>query len=190
MFGVPDRPAAEQPAEATVGALLEETRWMHDEERRYGQALDTRLTVSAGFVGLILALVVGGYFGASGVQGSVAIFVDILYVVYVVLLTTSILIAVSPWARSMIAKLRGEEDAAPWCRVGIDDEALDGFSGALAAEPAVQVEQRMIATLVEAIKDERSLNGARWKALRLGVLGLAAALAALATQGIVLLFAV
>ena len=162
---------------------------MHEEERRYGQALDTKLTVSAGFAGLILALVGTRNIGGNLVQGSVSVFIDVLYVSYVALFVVSILIAVSPWAISVIARLRGEEDAVPWQRIGIDDDVLDGFSGALAAEATVQVERRMIATFVEAIKAQRDANGMRWKALRLAVLGLAAALVVLALQGIILLFA-
>jgi hypothetical protein len=98
-------------------------------------------------------------------------------------------LAISVLIRARTVRLGGVEMSAPWRRSGVNDEVLDKFSGEFTAEPTVEIERRMIATLVEGIKDQRELNSKRWKVFRLAALGLVAALLAIAGMGGVLVFA-
>jgi hypothetical protein len=53
-----------KPSATTVSALLDEARWLLDEERVQGERLDTKLFQLAGVAGVILAIVAP--MGANG----------------------------------------------------------------------------------------------------------------------------
>ena len=186
MTDVQDTSIGEEPLATTVTALLDEARWMHDEERLHGERLDTRLGLLAGFAGLILAIVAP--MGANIFQGSINVFFEVFYLATVVLLLSSAVLAISVLVRTRTIRLGGEEVSAPWRRIGVNDEVLDKFSGEFTVEPTVEIERRMIATLVEGTKDQRELNGKRWNVLRLAACGLALALLGVVGQGVVLVF--
>jgi len=178
----------EEPLASTVAALLDEARWMHDEERLHGERLETRLGLLAGFAGLILAVVAP--MGPNAFEDETTqLFYRVSYMAALLLLAGSAGLAISALVRARIVRLGGVEMSAPWRRIGVNDEVLDKFSGEFTAEPTVEVERMMIATLVEGVKDQRELNGKRWNVFRLAAFGLVAALLAVAGMGGVLVFA-
>lgn len=175
------------PLAASVSALLEEARWLLDDEQLRGARLDTKLVLLAGLAGLMLAIVAP--MGASGFQGTPGTLFDLLYAATVLLLAGSALLALSIAAGTRVVRSGGEVGTPPWRQTGAGNEVLDKLAGEFTAEPPVRVEQRMIATVVEGIKDQRVLNGRRWGVLKLAAFSLVAALLALMGQGITLLFA-
>jgi len=183
--GVQDTPTGEKSNPETVGALLDEARWILDEERAHGERLDSRLAVLTGFAGLILVLVSpGGLFPVTDVG---TVLLEVSYVASLLLLVLVTLLAVSVLFRARIVWLGGGEGPAP-SRVGVGDDVLDRFNGELSVEPTIQIELRMIATLVESVKTQRDLNHLRWKRFRQAAITLVGALLLVAVQGILVLF--
>jgi hypothetical protein len=188
MVDIQDPQSQREPIDATVSMLLDEARWMHDEERLQGERLDNRLGLLAGFAALILALVVPGG-GWALAFGAADLFLKVFYLGSIVLLASSALLAISILFRTRLYGLGGADGPVPWRRIGVDDDVLDEFAGELAAQPTAAVERRMTAALVEDVKDRRDLNWRRWSVLRIAALGVGAALVLLVAQGVVAVFA-
>jgi len=168
----------------TVRALLDETRWMLEEERAEGARLDTRLAVLTGFAGLTLALIAPTF--GNPLPGVSGIFFDVFYTGALLLLALAALLSASVLFKVKIIWL----DLAPGnpSRTGAGEELLDEL-GRLSDEPTMQVERRITATLAERIEEQRAGNDLRWTRFRLAVLALVSALLLVAAVAILVLFA-
>lgn len=191
MFGgvtdVQGSSTGEEPLATTVSALLDEARWLLDEERVQGERLDTKLFLLAGVAGVILAIVAP--MAANGFFGGPGIVYEVFYGAAVLLLAGSVLLSLSIAAETKIVRSGGKEVASPRRRALGGDDLLDKLEGEFALEAVVQVEQRMITTVVEGIRNQRHLNGSSWRVLKLAAFSFVAALLALVGQGITLLLA-
>jgi len=169
----------------TVRALLDETRWMLEEERADGARLDTRLAVLTGFAGLTLALTAPTF--GNPLPGVSGIFFDVFYTGAVLLLALTALLSVSVLFKVKVIWLDGGEVANPRRTSG--DDLLGELGGQLNAEPTMQVERRITATLVERIDEQRAWNDLRWTRFRLAALTLVAALLLVVAEALLVLFA-
>jgi len=170
---------------ATVTAVLQEVQRLLDEERRHGEAIDARLGQLTGFAGLILTLITP--LGAEHLNEGNGSAFDLFYILSVAVLAISALLAVMVWLRARTVKVDGEEIRVPWRqRIGMESEALDQLAGPLTGEATVELEKRLITTVVRTIKDQQELNGDKAEVLRRVSFGIAVALVAVAAQALIL----
>jgi hypothetical protein len=165
--------------QATVKELFEIVRALWDDERSRGQGLEAKTSTLAGFTGAILAL--------TATLGREVLTLDLgqvgdpvqrlLFALAVVALVVGALIAV-------FGVLRPQE------RRAITVSALRKFSEfPLVASPPVEVQGRMIVTLVNALEHERYVNNRKAKLSRLAGLALAVGLTGVALQALVMVAA-
>lgn len=178
-------PRGDESIPTTVTAVLHEVQRLLDEERRHGEAIDSRLGQLTGFAGLILTLIAP--LGAEHLnEGNGASF-DLFYILSIVVLAISALLAIMVWLRKRPVTVDGEEIQVPWRqRIGMESEALDQLAGPLTGEPAVELEKKLITTVIRTIKDQQDLNGRKANVLRHVSFGIAVALVAVAAQALIL----
>jgi hypothetical protein len=166
----------QEPSPDAVAELLAMLQRILDDERARGQGLDAKTSTLAGFSGAILALT-----GTLGPQlfeeplGAVAEpLVRVLYVLTVAALAVGAVLAVA-------GVLRPQE------RLGIATEELERFGQfPLIAAPRIEIQGRMINTMVEALVHERRLNDRKARLTRYTGLFLAIGFAGVAAEALTL----
>jgi hypothetical protein len=181
----PHLDTADESIPTTVTAVLREVQRLLDEERRHGEAIDSRLGQLTGFAGLILTLIAP--LGAEHLNEGNGPSFDVFYILSIAVLAVSALLAIMVWLRKRSVKVDGEELQVPWRkRIGMEGEALDQLAGPLTGEPTIELEKRLITTTVKTIKDQQDLNGRKAEVLRQVSFGIAVALVAVAAQALIL----
>lgn len=166
-----------------VSTLLDEARWIFEEEQSEGARLETRLAVLTGFAGLIMSLVAPTF--GNPLNGVSGVFFDVFYVGSLALLALAALLPVSVLFSPGATWLSGGRAM----RSGrADDELLDELGRGLGAESSMQIERRITATLVKGIGEQRIRNDLRGSRFRLAALALGAALLLIAVEAILVLF--
>jgi hypothetical protein len=169
----------------TVKVVLLEVQRLLDEERRHGEAIDSRLGQLTGFAGLILTLITP--LGAEHLKEGNGTSFDLFYIGSVAVLAASALFAITVWLRARMVKVDGEEIQVPWRkRIGMEGDALDQLAGPLTGEPTVELEKKLITTTIRTIKDQQDLNGRKAEVMRGVSFGIAVALIAVAAQALIL----
>jgi hypothetical protein len=169
---------------STVKVVLQEVQRLLDEERRPGEAIDSRLGQLTGFAGLILTLITP--LGAEHLREGNGTPFDLFYIGSVAVLAASALFAITVWLRARTVKVDGEEIQVPWRkRIGMEDDALDQLAGPLTGEPTVELEKKLITTTIRTIKDQQDLNGRKAEVMRGVSFGIAVALVAVAAQALI-----
>ncbi len=184
MGDVTDSPANDRPNPRTVTALLEEVRRTLDDERAHGEGLDTRLGQLTGFSGVILTLIAP--LGAAHLGDGNGTPFEIFYAASVLLLAGAALMAVTSGVRRRVVLIGNRAVRVPWERIGVGVKVLDDFSGPYTVRETVSIEQKMIASTVKAIKDQRELNSLKNDLMRWVTFGLVGGLLAVAAQALTL----
>jgi hypothetical protein len=174
--GSPDRTCdiPHEPRDTSVNELFKIVERLVDDERTRGQGLETKTSTLAGFTGAILALT--ATLGRDllkldlGSVGDVA--QGVLFALAIMALAAGSVIAV-------LGVLRPQQ------RLAIARSELHRFAEfPLIATPPIEIQGRMITTLVDALEHEREVNDRKAMLSRLAGLALAAGLVAVAGQAI------
>ena len=102
------------------------------------------------------------------------------------LLAGAALIAVTSGIRKRTVTIGDEPAQVPWHRIGVEAKVLEKFSGPYTILDTVSTEQTMIASTVQAIKDQRELNSLKNDLTRWVTFGLVGGLLAVAAQALTL----
>jgi hypothetical protein len=164
----------QQPRDTSVNELFQIVERLVDDERSRGQGLETKTSSLAGFTGAILALT--ATLGRDLLKlelGSVGeIAQGALFSVAITALAAGSVIAV-------LGVLRPQQ------RLAVARSELRRFTEfPLLATPPVEIQGRMITTLVDALEHEREINDRKAKLSRLAGFALATGLLAVAGQAI------
>jgi len=164
------------PSEDAVAELLGIARSLLDDERARGQGLDAKTSTLAGFSGAILALTatLGPQIFARTSGAFAEALVRTLYVVTVLALAAGAVLAVAGVLR-------------PQQRLAIATSELERFGQfPLIAAPRMDIQGRMINTVVEGLVHERRLNDRKARLTRYAGLALATGFAGVAAQALAL----
>jgi hypothetical protein len=164
------------PSEEAVAELLGIAQALLDDERARGQGLDAKTSTLAGFSGAILALTATlGPEIFARTSGAVAeALVRVLYVLTVAALAAGAVLAVA-------GVLRPQE------RLAIATQELERFGEfPLIASPRIEIQGRMINTVVEGLIHERRLNDRKARLTRYAGLALAGGFTGVAAQALAL----
>jgi D-alanine-D-alanine ligase-like ATP-grasp enzyme len=168
-----------QRDQATVKELFEIVQRLWDEERSRGHGLEAKTSTLAGFTGAILALTAS--LGREVLTLDLGQVGDVAQRVFFALAVTALVVGA---LIAVFGVLRPQQ------RRAITVAALRQFSEfPLVASPPVEVQGRMIVTLVNALENERKINDRKARLSRLAALALAVGLAGVALQALVMVAA-
>lgn len=168
--------AEQEPSPEAVAELLGIVQGLLDDERARGQGLDAKTSTLAGFSGAILALT--ATLGPQILQQTSGAFAEalvrVLYVLTVAALAAGAVLAVAGVLR-------------PQQRLAIATQELERFGQfPVIAAPRIEIQGRMINTVVEALVHERGLNDRKARLSRYTGAALAAGFGGVAAQALVL----